>query len=248
MNKTFQRLYTLWCAIVFAGIFLILFPFFLVLIMFPKWHHHSFYLNRFWAWTALKLVGIPTKLQGVERIDKTKQYVYCSNHFSLLDILSFGFAPNPVVYVGKESLAKIPFFGFMFSKLHVTVNRESMKNSYQALQRAIAKMGENRSLVMYPEGGIYSKDIPRMARFKDGAFRAAIEKQIPVVPVTLPDNWIILPDERAPLIRRRKMKMIFHEPIPTKGLNMKDVPALKEQVFKTIERGINQHHPIYEYK
>ncbi len=247
MNKNIQQLYTIWCAIVFAGVFLVLFPFFLIIIIIPSWHQHSYYLNRVWAWTALRLVGIPANLQGSEKLEKDQQYVYCSNHFSLLDILSFGFTPQPVVYVGKESLAKIPLFGFVFRRLHVTVNRRSMKNSYQALERAIEKMGESRSLVMYPEGGIYSKDIPRMVRFKDGAFRAAITKQIPVVPVTLPDNWIILPDSKIPLISRKEMRMIFHDPIPTDGLNMKDVAALKEQVYDVIEKELNKFNPVYEH-
>jgi 1-acyl-sn-glycerol-3-phosphate acyltransferase len=88
---------------------------------------------------------------------------------------------------------------------------------------------------MYPEGGILSKRIPQMSRFKDGAFRAAIAKQIPIVPVTLPDNWIILPDEKIPLITRRKMRMIYHQPIPTIGLNMEDVALLKDRVFGIID-------------
>lgn len=225
------------------GIFLALFPFYLLIIPVKKWHQFSFYLNRIWATVALLLVGIPTEIRGKEKLHKKQQYVYCSNHFSLLDILSFGFAPNPVLYVGKKSLAKIPLFGFMFSRLHVTVDRGSIRNRYQALQTALHKMGDDRSLVMYPEGGIYSKEIPKMVRFKDGAFRAAIEKQIPLVPVTLPDNWIILPDVKSPLIKRREMRMIFHDPISTTGLNMQDVPALKERVYSIIDEEIHKYYP-----
>ncbi|WP_188467034.1 1-acyl-sn-glycerol-3-phosphate acyltransferase [Marivirga lumbricoides] len=243
MNKLFQLLYTIWCALVFVGIFLFLFPFYLLLIPLKKWHHLSYYFNRIWAKSALMLVAIPTEITGREKIKRSEQYVYCSNHFSLLDILSFGFAPNPVLYVGKKSLAKIPLFGLMFRKLHVTVDRENIRNRYQALQTAIEKMGNKRSLVMYPEGGIYSKDMPRMVHFKDGAFRAAIEKQIPLVPVTLPDNWIILPDVKSPLIKRKKMRMIFHDPISTEGLNMQDVPALKERVFSIIDEEIHKYYP-----
>ncbi|WKV10866.1 lysophospholipid acyltransferase family protein [Marivirga harenae] len=235
MQYFFKQIYTAWCAIVFIGLFLLLFPFYLIIISNNSWHKHCFYLNKIWANVALFLVGIKTQIEGLQYLDSKKQYVYCSNHFSLLDIVCFGFAPNPVVYIGKSSLAKIPLFGYMFKKLHVTVNRSSLKNRYEALQSAIEKMGEERSLVMYPEGGIVSKNIPQMARFKDGAFRAAITKQIPLVPVSLPDNWIILPDEKIPLITRRKMRMIYHKPIPTEGLNMEDVSALKEKIYQVIE-------------
>jgi len=87
---------------------------------------------------------------------------------------------------------------------------------------------------MFPEGGILSNKIPEMTRFKEGAFRAAITKQIPLVPVTLPDNWIILPDRKIPLITRGKMRMIYHSPIPTQGLTMEDIPSLKDKVYSII--------------
>ncbi|WP_296618408.1 1-acyl-sn-glycerol-3-phosphate acyltransferase [Marivirga sp.] len=234
MQHFYKQIYTVWCAIVFICLFLLLYPFFLIIIVNKSWHKHCYYLNKLWANVALFLVGIKTQVEGIHNINRNEQYVYCANHFSLLDIVSFGFAPHSVVYVGKSALAKIPLFGYMFRKLHVTVNRASPTNSYKALHLALEKMGEERSLVMFPEGGILSKRIPEMSRFKDGAFRAAITKQIPLVPVSLPDNWIILPDRKIPLITRRKMRMIYHEPIPTIGLNMEDVPSLKEQVYDKI--------------
>lgn len=239
MRHFFKQIYTIWCSIVFIGIFLLLFPFYLIIISNRAWHRHCYFLNKLWAKAALFLVGIKTQVKGLELLDSKEQYVYCSNHFSLLDIVSFGFSPNSVVYIGKSSLAKIPLFGFMFRKLHVTVNRSSLKNRYEALQLALEKMEEERSLVMYPEGGILSKEIPQMARFKDGAFRAAIIKQIPLVPVTLPDNWIILPDQKIPLITRRKMRMIYHQPIPTKGLNMDAIPSLKTKVYEVIAKELD---------
>ena len=250
MQHFLKHVYTVWCAIIFIALLLLLYPFFLIIIANKSWHKHCYYLNKIWAHVALFLVGIKTQVEGLDQINSKKQYVYCANHFSLLDIVSFGFAPQSVVYVGKSSLAKIPLFGYMFSKLHVTVNRASPTNSYKALNRAIEKMGDDRSLVMFPEGGILSKRIPEMTRFKDGAFRAAVTKQIPLVPVSLPDNWIILPDIKIPLISRMKMRMIYHKPIPTIGLNMEDIPALKSKVYDIISNDLKdrQHRQQDEHK
>ena len=83
-------------------------------------------------------------------------------------------------------------------------------------------------------GGIITEKDPVMSRFKDGAFRVAIEKQIPVVPVTIPFNWIILPPSQF-LLHRHVMKLIFHEPVDTKGLTLDDVATLREKVFRIIE-------------
>ncbi|NJM26626.1 MAG: 1-acyl-sn-glycerol-3-phosphate acyltransferase, partial [Bacteroidia bacterium] len=102
---------------------------------------------------------------------------------------------------------------------------------------------KGKSLVIFPEGGIYTKEPPRMVRFKDGAFRAAIEKQIPLVPVTIPNNWIILPDE-AFLLRWGTVHVIFHEPIETKGLTLADMDRLKSDVYQVID--LELKHQLYE--
>jgi 1-acyl-sn-glycerol-3-phosphate acyltransferase len=79
-----------------------------------------------------------------------------------------------------------------------------------------------------------------MGEFKDGAFRAAIEKQIPIVPVTIPYNWIILPADQF-LLRWHPLKVIFHEPIETTGLTLQDVDALKEKVFRIIDEELKRN-------
>ncbi len=88
--------------------------------------------------------------------------------------------------------------------------------------------------MMFPEGGIITANPPEMAPFKDGPFRVAIEKKVPIVPVTIPYNWIILPDEDW-LINWRKAKIVYHQPIETSHLTMDDLENLKRQTFEIIE-------------
>jgi 1-acyl-sn-glycerol-3-phosphate acyltransferase len=79
-----------------------------------------------------------------------------------------------------------------------------------------------------------------MARFKDGAFRASIEKQIPIVPVTIPYNWIILPPDQF-LLRWRPLKVIFHEPVYPSGYTLADIEQLKSRVRNIIDSELQQH-------
>src|SRR5260221_1297629 len=90
------------------------------------------------------------------------------------------------------------------------------------------------SILIYPEGGIITVDPPHVTLFKDGAFRTAIEKQIPIVPVTIPFNWIILRDQKPLRLQRGKVKVIFHEPIETKGMTLDDVKILKQKAYAVI--------------
>jgi len=116
-----------------------------------------------------------------------------------------------------------------------------LKSRYTTLIRSMEAIDEGKSLVVYPEGGIMSKNPPQLSDFKDGAFRTAIEKQIPIVPVTIPYNWIILPDNEF-LLRWHKVKVIFHEPIITKGMGTKEIGKLKERLRKILSEELKRHN------
>jgi 1-acyl-sn-glycerol-3-phosphate acyltransferase len=85
-----------------------------------------------------------------------------------------------------------------------------------------------------------TKNPPQMVPFKDGAFRTAIEKQIPIVPVTIPYNWIILPDQKEMILHAGKVKVVFHEPIETTGMTLESISLLKRQVFSVIQSELSK--------
>jgi 1-acyl-sn-glycerol-3-phosphate acyltransferase len=234
----FRWLYTIYAGILFVLLFVILFPFFLIPIGFPKLHKLTGLLNRVWAYLMFPLIAMPFRIEERMRLDRKKQYIFVANHFSYLDIASMGFNPVNAVFVGKSDMEKVPLFGFMYRKLHITVDRASLSSRINTIKRSMQAIEEGKSLVIFPEGGILTKHAPSMIKFKDGAFRVAIEKQIPIVPVTIPNNWIILPDREPLLLRWGVMKVIFHEAIETKGMTLKDVDALRDQAFSQIHKGL----------
>ena len=234
MKKVLRRVYSTYCLLVFALIFIFLFPVFAILVQKRSWHGWALRLNRFWAQTFFTLCVIPVEQVFRHDLDPKNQFVFCANHFSFLDIPVLGLKKNRFVFVGKSSIAKIPWFGYMYRKLHITVDRTKLRSKYQTIQRAIKEIDHGKSLVMFPEGGITSPGPPKMGAFKDGPFRIAIEKQIPIVPVTIPFNWIILPNDGKLLVRWRKLKVIYHSPITTKGMNVNDIRELKQKTFDII--------------
>lgn len=242
MRKVLRRLYSTYCLLVFAVIFLFLFPIFAVLIQKRSWHNWALQLNRFWAKAFFALCFIPVEQEFQFNIDPKSQYVFCANHFSFLDIPILGLKRNVSVFVGKSSLGKIPGFGYMYSKLHITVDRSKLRSKYETLLRSKEAIDQGQSLLMFPEGGIMSTNPPQMARFKDGPFRVAIEKQIPIVPVTIPFNWIILPDDGRLLVNWRRLKVIYHPPIETKGLAVDKIQELKRKTFDIIVAELNKYN------
>ncbi len=197
-------------------------------------------INRWWAYVFFTLTAMPWSVEVLGKLDPKQSYIFCPNHFSYADIPVMGLNPHNSIFVGKNDMEHIPIFGFMYRKLHITVNREDLKSRSGTFKKSLLAIDKGKSLVFYPEGGIITKGEPVMGPFKDGAFRIAIEKQIPIVPVTLPHNWIILPPEEF-LIRWKPVKLIFHEPIETTGLTTQDVNMLKEKVYATIEQELKKY-------
>ena len=231
--RLLRWIHTVYGLIVFSVVFLLLFPLLMVPVAFPSAFKLVGIINRWWAKLILIFSFLPYRIDVRGKLDGDRQYIFCPNHFSYLDIPTMGLNPVNSLFVGKNDMEKIPLFGFMYRRLHITVNRSKLKSRFESMVKTMQALDEGKSLVIYPEGGIISTTPPEMALFKDGAFRAAIEKQIPIVPVTIPHNWIILPDGEF-LVHWGVITVIFHEPIETTGLTLNDIGRIKELVRDTI--------------
>ncbi len=237
------RVYSTYGLVVFGGVLVVLSPLFWLASRRPQWHRYGLQLNGFWSRAFFGLMGVPARVKGAGYIDPQQTYVYTPNHFSLLDIALVGYIPQPFVFISKLSLTRLPLFGWVIRTFHIPVDRGSPRSSYQALQQSLRKIEEGKSMVMYPEGGIRTPAPPRLAHFKSGPFRVAIEKQVPVVPVTIPYNWFILPNDKKLLMRPRRPLLIFHEPIATAGLTEADIPQLRDRVAAVIAQELSGYYP-----
>lgn len=239
-----RRLYTIYAGLMFLLTFILLFPVFVICIWIPHWEAYGRKVNQFWAKAYFTLIFLPIKIEGKEHIKKGQPYVYAANHFSYIDIAMSGFLPGDVVYIGKSSIRKIPLFGYYFSKLHIAVNRSSLKSRGEVLIRAKKYISKGSSIVIYPEGGITTTSAPIMSKFKDGAFTLAIEKQIPLIPVTLSYNHLILPDDGKLLLNFKKGKIVIHPPINTQGMTSKQLAELKQKCHDTIQEQLLKDNTI----
>ncbi len=226
---------------VFGFLFVLFLPLLIIPIIFTKQFRLVGIFNRWWAKLLFALIFLPYRVECRGKLDQTKQYIFCPNHFSYLDIPTMGLNPINAIFVGKSEMENIPLFGFMYSRLHITVDRSNLKSKFNTLTRSLEALDEGKSLVIYPEGGIITHDPPQMVKFKDGAFRAAIEKKVAIVPVTIPYNWVILPDPPKYLYKR-KIVLIFHEPIETAGMTLQDLDNLNQRVFDVIHSELQIHN------
>lgn len=241
MSKLLPRIHSIYAAVIFVLTFLLIFPFILVCIWVPGWKKYGRKINRYWARLYFSLIFIPVKIEKRENIEKGKPYIFLANHFSYLDVAMMGFIPGDVLFVGKASIRKAPLFGYYFKKLHIAVDRDRMKSRAETMRRAGVALEGGSGIVLFPEGGIYTMHPPKMIPFKNGAFRLAMEKQIPIIPVTLSFNHLILPEDNQFLVHRRPAKMVFHKALDPKNFDSDE--SLKEKCFEIIQKQLDLDNP-----
>lgn len=187
-------------------------------------------------------MGIIVRKEKSWKIDKKEACVYVANHTSYLDIPTlFLTIPGFFGIIGKAELNSVFIFGSIFKNVYVSVDRKSKRGRARAFEDTLSMLKSGRSMVFYPEGTIPKHDhAPDMIPFKDGAFNAAITLGLKIVPVTLPDNWIILGDKgKNTKLKWRLCRTIFHEPIDTSLAENQDVQEVKNRVFDLMTNEIN---------
>lgn len=200
-------------------------------------------LNYIWARLFFFFLFLNrSKITFDQKLDRKQRYIFCANHTSYLDIPTIGLIGHNFKFIGKASLKKVPVWGYMYDKLHILVDRKSMRSKHNTWLSAREAIARGFSIVFFPEGGILSTEPPKMVAFKEGSFRIAVEEQIPIVPVTIPYNHILLPDGMPLTMHSGMVRVHVHEPIWPEGKNDEAVKLLKQKVRSTIETQMNKFY------
>jgi 1-acyl-sn-glycerol-3-phosphate acyltransferase len=202
----------------------------------PAWRWLIPVINRGWSKFSIMMWGMPVEVVRESANSHPRPCVYVSNHGSYVDImLMFKTIPGFLNMMGKAALARVPVWGPIFGSVYVTVDRASAVSRGRAVVAARRTLAAGNSIAIFPEGRISPTPGKELLPFHDGAFQLAIEMGVPLVPVGMPLNHMFMPDVKGGLrVRYHRLKIVFHEPIPTTGLTLADIPALKQRAAALI--------------
>ena len=148
---------------------------------------------------------------------------------------------NYSAFVGKASISKIPLFGYLFARLHIQVDRDNKNSRSTSLNRSIKALQSGRSIMIFPEGGIEAKEIPKMhLPLKDGGFSMAIQQQVSIVPITFLNNYRIMQEGKFG-IYPHTLRAIVHKPIDTTGMTKDDVNSLKNSYYEVVQGALDNY-------
>ncbi|MCS5491843.1 1-acyl-sn-glycerol-3-phosphate acyltransferase [Algoriphagus sp. CAU 1643] len=211
--KFFQAIYTIYSALLFISLMLVLGLFIVIPMMITeKGDRISFFIIRAWAGTWSFLTGIRYEIQGLEFIDRKQPYIYIFNHRSFIDAPVIPMAiPQELRALGKKELSKIPFFGWVVGKFAIWVDRTSSESRKESLGKLITTLSKGKSVVVAPEG-TRNDTSETLLPFHKGAFRLAIETKIPILPMAVIGADRIM-RRGSLLLRPGKVRIYFSQAI-----------------------------------
>jgi 1-acyl-sn-glycerol-3-phosphate acyltransferase len=189
---------------------------------------------RAWSRLILWTTGVKVRIEGVERLDPTRSYVFAANHQSIYDIpIVFASLPFQLRIIAKESLGRIPFMGWHLRRTgHVLVDRaKAGAGTVKRMARLVAK---GHSLIVFPEG-TRSTD-GAVAPFKGGSFVIALDAGLPIVPITIVGSRAVML-KGALMVRPGTVALVVHDPIETTGVSRKEVREFAAAVRDVVARG-----------
>jgi 1-acyl-sn-glycerol-3-phosphate acyltransferase len=186
-------------------------------------------------WSKLNTFLLPVlvKVEGRENIRPNTSYIVLTNHQSAFDIfLIYGWLGLDIKWVMKKELRRVPGIGFASEKVgHIFLDRSNSRAALESLNLAKQKLINGSSVVIFPEGTRSKTGNPGV--FKRGAFKLALDLELPILPVSLIDTRKVLPAGSINILPAR-VRMIIHKSIEIRGFDEKNMSELIDKTRDAI--------------
>jgi len=164
--------------------------------------------------------------------DMRRPYVVVSNHESFVDILLISHLPTEMKWMSKIEIMKIPLLGWMMRLARdIPLTRGDSASGAAAVKASRERLDTKVSVMIFPEGT--RSKTGELRNFHSGAFRLAIEAQVPVLPLAVYGTRDALRKNDWRLGYAEAEVRVL-EPVSTEGLTLDDMPELRDKVRNMI--------------
>lgn len=229
----FRLFWRIWFYFLMIISVMLMVPFLLVLLSDEKYYNIFWKMMRAWSFFLIYGMGFHLKIDKKQKTNPKKSYMFIANHASLLDPwIMIAMNKNPLLFVGKKELVKLPIFGFFYKRAVVMVDRSNPKSRKEVYARIKKRLESGLSIAIFPEGLVPTENVV-LAPFTNGAFSLAIEYKMPIVTQVYYDakrffSWDFFKG-RPGIFRVKQLKFIS-----TEDLTNEDRVNLKENTFNLV--------------
>jgi 1-acyl-sn-glycerol-3-phosphate acyltransferase len=181
--------------------------------------------NQLNIWALKVICGLDYQVEGKENLPSGAA-IALAKHQSTWETIALAFILPPQVWVLKQSLLRIPFFGWGLTILKpIAIDRGAGANALeQVVTQGRERLDSGLWVVIYPEGT--RSMAGKKKRYKRGGSVLAAETGYPVVPVAHNAGYFWPKNQ---FIKRPGTITVRIGPtINTKGLNATEINALAE--------------------
>ena len=192
------------------------------------------FFGEIWGKTLSFIFNIKLVVKGKHNLQNSN-YVFASNHASLIDIPLLLIAVNRyTVFIAKNELSKIPIFKSILDRAgFIFVDRKNNDSAVKSMNNLMEDIKKTpRSVAIFPEG-TRTRD-GKLLPFKKGAAIFAINTNIPVVPVAISGTYGWSQKKLFDL-SQSVISFEFGKPIITENYSFDDRDYLTEKIKTNIE-------------
>ncbi|HOX30508.1 MAG TPA: lysophospholipid acyltransferase family protein [Candidatus Paceibacterota bacterium] len=138
------------------------------------------------------------KIEGLENIPKTGNFILASNHLSHLDWFMCGYivSPRKFTYIGQVDRYNSGIEGigrrimYLWADV-IPIDRTNDESKRQALIKGVEMLRKGYCVIIYPEGGRSYEG--KMKDFKPGVGMLHLQSGAPVLPVAFNGTYELMP-------------------------------------------------------
>lgn len=199
-------------------------------------NRYKHFILRNVCFLAIKFQRIKIVIKGKENI-LDEPFVVYANHKSKMDPLLIYYSMNRVCSaIGKKSLFVNPLMKLV-SKTYgaIPLDRENDREAAKSIIMGIKSVKKGLSMIIFPEGGIKTRDTDEMVSLRAGAYKLATKAEVAVLPVSIIGSSKIATKK---FFHKITVELIFHKPIFKEEYKQLNTTQLGLMVENIINEGI----------
>jgi 1-acyl-sn-glycerol-3-phosphate acyltransferase len=148
---------------------------------------------------------------------------------------------QPIRPLGKFESSKIPIFGWVYRAAVIMVDRTSPEKRAKSLRNLKAALYKRNSIFIFPEGTFSMTSQKPLKSFFNGAFKLAIEMQIPIQPILMIDAVDRMHFDSVFSLTPGPNRVVYLETIQVTEYSLEDVEILKNKVHAIMDAGLRKY-------
>ena len=242
--RLLQLIYCIYALLVFAILTIISVITMLFLLPFSKnkLSKRVYKICRYWAKAFSILIGVRHIEIFEDKHDFKKPHIFVANHNSYMDIPPIvQLKHQPIKPLGKFESSKIPIFGWIYRAAVIMVDRSSPDKRAKSLRNLKAALHKKTSIFIFPEGTFSMTEEQPMKEFYNGAFKLAIEMQVPIQPILMIDAIDRMHYSSVFTLTPGKNRVVYLPTVHIDGYTMEDIDKLKYKVYQMMDKGLRRY-------